>query len=212
MEIWAWAVENPMAHWSQRAEPTAPAKYPSLVAGIAAEAKRVETALLFTGPEAEIDYFGRPGTTADVARLLAHEAVAAAHVVSLAAGLPVPKLTVAAARDGIDQALGQWESSAEESFLGPVAALGTTDIDDVWHLQLRSAADADEGEFRLVAPVTATATVEGPAESLLWWLHGHGDSESRIQASGSAETVQGLGSALMHPEPEPPKRRRWFGW
>ena len=207
LEIWAWSLENPAAHWSRREEPRTPATYAALVAGIGAELIRLEAALLRSGPKMEVDYLGRPGSAAEVARLLAHEAIALAHATSLAADEPAPPPSPRIASDGIDQALKQWETSGEAARSRPeTVAIRTSDTGSVWHLAL-----AVEDEFRLVPSASTAAVVAGPAVDVLWWLHGHADPAGGVEVHGTAGTVERLRSALMHPEPELPKRRRWFG-
>ena len=213
LEIWAWLLENPTGHWSRRAAPKAPADHPTLVAGIAVELGRLETSLLRTGPNTGVDYFGRPGTTAEVARMLAHEAIAVAHAASLAADRSTPTLHPATASDGIDQSLGHWASSDLDAEWRPEAlAVRTTDTDSVWHLSLGEATDRPGGAFRLIVPTSPAAVVEGSSENVLWWLHGHASPEGAVTLSGDPETTRCLRTVLLHPvEEKPRRRRRWLG-
>jgi len=207
-------LENPGLHWRQRAEPESSADYPTLVRGIAAVLDRLVISLLSAGPDASIDYFDRPGTTADVARLLAYEAIAVAHASSLAAGGATMVLRPAVASDGIDQTLGHWASSETESVWEPeTVAIRTTDTDDAWHLSLGRARSNSEGEFRVVAPGVPAAVVEGPADHVLWWVHGYATPADVVRLTGAPRRIRDLRSVLMHPEEEPLRpRRRWFLW
>ena len=90
LEIWAWSLAHPGQHWGGRAEPAAPDGHAATVAAIGAELTRLEDLLRAAGPGVPMDFFGRPGTSGDVARLLAHEAIAVAHAASTAAGRSVP--------------------------------------------------------------------------------------------------------------------------
>lgn len=212
LEVWAWSLENPNGHWSSRTEPGTPAGHDELVAGLASNLDRLETALLGSGPDAVIDYFGAPGTTAQVARLLAHEAITVAHAVSLAAERQSPALSNEVAVDGIDQALGHWASpEADEKWSPETLALRASDSGDAWHLQVSRPRAGVDPEIRLVPAATAEATVEGAAVDLLWWIHGHPMADDVVM-TGHPETILALRSSLMHPVPETPRRRRrWFG-
>ena len=214
LEVWAWSVENPGLHWSQRAEPESSADYPTLVRETAAVLDRLVISLLSAGPGASIDYFGRPGTVADVARMLAHEAIAVAHAASLAAGRAPMVLSQAVASDGIDQSLGHWASSESNGAWEPeTVAVRTTDTHDVWHLSLGRGSSNSEGEFRVVAPGVPAAVVEGPANHVLWWLHGYTTPADAVRLTGAPKRIRDLRSVLMHPEEEPlRRRRRWFLW
>lgn len=213
LEIWAWSLENPSEHWSRREDIEAPTDYPTLVAGMATEIGRLEASLTDAGPTTAIDYFDRPGTTAEVARVLAHEAITVAHAVSIAAGRTTPTLHPAAASDGIDQALGHWASpEADVVWRAETVEVRATDTDAAWHLSLSQTTGSLEGEFRLVAPSTPAAIVEGPAAEVLWWLHGHVTTENAVSSSGASEAIRALRTTLMHPlEEAPRRRRRWFG-
>lgn len=213
LEVWAWLVEHPGRHWSERAEPPRPSDHAALAARIPAEVERVEAALLDAGPELTVDYFDRPGTTAQVARLLAHEAITVAHATSLAAGRTAPALSVELAVDGIDQSLGHWESPEAQVTWQPVTvAVRATDAEAAWHLELGQANSGVEPEFRLVAAAAPAVVVEGSAADVLWWLHGHDVPTHRVAVSGPADVVAAVRSALDHPVRRPPrKRRRWFG-
>lgn len=213
LEIWAWSLENPKTHWSSREAPDSPPDHEALVAGVTTQLDRLESRLMEVGPDVEIDYFGEPGTTAQVARLLAHEAITVAHAVSLAAGRQSPPLSPAVAADGIDQALGHWQSpDARRTWRPETVALQASDIEEAWHLQVsRSKVGADQ-EIRLVPAAAAQAAVDGRATDLLSWLHGFSAADQEVSMTGDREALVVLRSSLMHPVPEAPRRRRrWFG-
>lgn len=213
LEIWAWSLENPTGHWSARAEPETPSDHAGLVAGVVAQVDRLETVLLGSGPELEIDYFGQSGTAAQVARLVAHEAITVAHAASVAADRSSPALSAAVSADGIDQSLGHWESPEAQVKWQPVTvAIRATDTEAAWHLELGQANSGAEPEFRLVTAADPAVVIEGAAADVLWWLHGHAVPTDRVAVSGPADVVAAVRSALDHPVQRPPrKRRRWFG-
>lgn len=213
LEIWAWSLENPTGHWSARAEPDAPVDHAGQVAGVVTQVERLEAVLLGSGPDVELDYFGQSGTAAQVARLVAHEAITVAHAASLAAERSAPALSPTVAADGLDQSLGHWESPEAPVKWQPVTmAVRATDIESAWHLELGQANSGATPEFRLVAAADPVVVVEGAAVDLLWWLHGHALPDELVRCSGPADVVAALRSALDHPVRRPPrKRRRWFG-
>ncbi|QIX28403.1 hypothetical protein ncot_18750 [Nocardioides sp. JQ2195] len=212
LEVWAWSLENPTGHWSARDAPDTPPDLAALVASIATQLDRLESVLSASGPDAAIDYFGEPGTFAQVARLLAHEAITVARAVSIAAGRQSPALSAAVAADGVDQALGHWESpEARATWLPATVAVRATDIEEAWHLQASRARVGTDPEIRLVPAVPADAVVEGRASDLLRWLHGFTDVGEAVTMSGDREALVVVRSALMHPAPQAPRRRRrWF--
>lgn len=211
LEIWARTLQNPTVHWSQRARPEAPADYRALVAAIETELRELSRSFDSAGPEVAIDYFGRPGTSAEVARLLAHEAIVVAHRASVAAGHPTMVLHPLVASDGLDQALGHWVSP--DASLGgrtDTVAVRATDTKDAWYLSVtRATRDSDEG-FRLIEPTRSAVVVEGLSSDLLWWLHGHTVPEGTVKLDGDADVIRLLRSVLLHPVAEAPKRRRWL--
>ncbi len=213
LQSWARSLEDPTVHWSQRAQPETPADYSALVAGIGEELGRLGSSLLSAGPQAGIDYFDRPGTVAEVARLLAHEAIAMAHAAGLAAGTTTMALTSAVASDGIDQALGHWGSPEAEGVWQPgTVTVRTTDTDDAWHLSLGREGSNSEDRFRVVAPSVPAAIVEGSANDVLWWLHGYATAEGAVTVDGNRRTIRGVRLVFLRPEEEAPKRRwRLFG-
>ncbi|WP_067436171.1 hypothetical protein [Nocardioides jensenii] len=213
LEIWAWSLENPTGHWSTRDEPDSPADHTALVAGVAAQLDRIEAALLKSGPDAPIDYFGEPGTTSQVARLLAHETITVGYATSRAAGRTSPTLAPAVAADGIDQALGHWNApDASDTWRPETVALRASDTGATWHLGVSRAQPGGLPEIRLVPEGDPQVMVKAVATDLLWWLHGHAPADGTVSVSGDPEALHALRSSLMHPVPEPPrKRRRWFG-
>lgn len=215
LEVWAWSLENPKDHWSSREAPDSPPDHAALVAGVATQLDRLEASLLAAGPDAVVDYFGEPGTTSRVARLLAHEAITVARAVSLAASRQSPPLSAVVAADGIDQTLGHWESpDARLTWRPETVALQANDIEESWHVQVSRSKVGADPEIRLVPATTADAAVEGAAEDLLGWLHGFSPADGAVSMTGDREALVVLRSSLMHPAPEPPRRtrrRRWFG-
>ncbi|MDO5735874.1 MAG: hypothetical protein Q4P15_05320 [Propionibacteriaceae bacterium] len=208
LEIWAWSLENPTSDWRTRKDRKPPKHYDALVAGISTETRRSVKALASAGPDATIDYFGRPGTVAEVARLLAHEAITKAHSASLVTGRPTPLLPPLAAADGIDQTLHDWACSDTDVAWGQrTVVVRTTDTDDAWYLSLSREADVEESRFRLVAPAEPSVVVEASAAQVLWWLHGHTSSE--VSISGD-DMMRALHAIFMHAVEDAPKRRRWW--
>ncbi|WP_353952039.1 hypothetical protein V6K52_00955 [Knoellia sp. S7-12] len=211
LEIWSWSLTHPGEHWSDREDPATPAGYPALVAAIAAEIGRLGTALGQAGPDVSLDYFGRPGTTADVARLLAFEAVTMAHTTGLAAGRPALGLDPAVASDGVGQALGHWVSAQPDIvWRSRPVAIRTTDTSGVWYLSLADVDDDLAGDFRLASAESPAAVVEGSAQDVLWWLHGHLVPE--VSVTGDEADVRAVKSVFLQPvEKARRPKRRWFG-
>lgn len=211
LEIWSWSLAHPNEHWSDREQPVSPADYSALVAGVAAEVDRLVVALRDAGPDRSLDYFGRPGTAAQVARLLAFEAVTMAHAAGLAAGRPAPALGPAAASDGVDHVLEHWESPQLEATWRPrPVAVRASDTRAIWHVSLPETKDDLAGDFRLVSAQTPAAVVEGPAENVLWWLHGH--AEPAVSVVGDDADVRAVKSAFLQPvEKARRPKGRWFG-
>ena len=206
LECWAWILENPSADFSEYPERKPPDEYLDLVAAIPTELDRLARSLSSSGPDAPIEYFDRPGTVAEVARLLAREAMVAAHSAGLAAGGTTLSLTPSAAVDAIDHALRDWESE-DASLKGKenVVKILCTDTGDDWHLALKG-----EDSFRLVRSAEAAVVVTGVAQELLWWLHGYAAPEGSVTLSGDRGTIHDLWVKLLLAGDEPPKGRRWF--
>ena len=149
LEIWAWSLEHPGQHWSGRPEPTPPPDHAALVAAIGSELTRLEEGLLAAGPDTAIDFFGTPGTTGQVARLLAHEAIGVAHAASLAAGRATPDLSPAVATDGVDRALAHWaEPDAHVGWRPDPVVLRATDTAQSWYLECGTSGRGDHAAFR----------------------------------------------------------------
>lgn len=206
LEVWAWLLENPSSSWTDHPAQESSQEYPQLVAAIRTELDRLARSLPRCGPDTAIEYFDRPGTVAEVARLLAHKAMEAAHSTGLAAGTTTLSVSPMAASDGIDQALFHW--SAEDSGgerKQKVVAIRCTDTGDEWHIAL----NGDEN-FRLVGHGEAAVVVEGGAQDVLWWLHGYATPEELVTLSGDPRTIRDLRVNLMLPELEAPKRRFRF--
>jgi hypothetical protein len=215
LEIWAWSLENPGQHWSAREEPVPPVDHGHAVAAVASELSRLEELLLATGPDAVVDYFGRPGTSAEVARLLAHEAIVFALSTSLAAGRATPGLDPAAAADGIDRALEHWaEPDAGVAWQPQPALLHATDAgapDRGWSWPVSYGVDrrGDGGAVRAGTEAEPSVVVEGPAAALLRWLHGH-EVGHDLTVSGDPDAVRTLRLALGHEMAPEPRRRGWW--
>lgn len=210
LEIWAWSLEHPDEHWSEREEPVAPTTHAALVADVWTQIHRLSTSLRAAGPGVDVDYFGRPGTTADVARLLAHESITMAHRVSLASGRPAPTLSPDVARDGIDHIITHWADPKTDTAWQPqTLAIRSTDPSDEWQISVPEGASHDEGHFRIASPQTSAAMVQGPAVDLLWWLQGYPVPADVVSLSGNEADVRALNQTFLHPVSKPP--RRWFG-
>ncbi len=210
LEIWAWSLEHPDEHWSTRAEPTAPATHADVLAAIATEITHLEELLLATGPGADLDFFGRPGTSGDVARLLAHEAISVAHAASLAAGRSAPALHPGVAVDGIDRALDHWaEPDADVVWHPRPARLRATDGAREWSVCFGQDRRGDMGAVRPGVVGEPGVVVEGPADALLWWLHDHEVGDT-VGVSGDPDTVRTLRLALDHDLEPLPRRRGWW--
>ena len=210
LEIWAWSLEHPGRHWSERAEPAPPVDHAAVVAAVAGEITRLEELLRAAGPDAPIDYFGSPGTTAQVARLLAHEAVGVAHAASLAAGRAAPALHPDAAADGIDRALEHWaEPDADVVWLPRPAVLRTTDAGPAWAVAFGVDRRGALGAIRAGEVGEPAVVVQGPATSLLWWLHDH-EVGDEVSVLGDPEQLRVLRQALDHELEPAPRRRGWW--
>lgn len=217
LEVWAWSLEHPGQHWSERPEPVVPLDHPDLVAAVATELTRLEDLLLAAGPDTPIDYFGRPGTTAEVARLLAHEAIAVAHAASLAAGRTTPTLHPAAAADGIDRALDHWAEPDAAVEWQPRPALlratdaGASDAGRTWAVSFGQDRRGATGAIRAGVGDDPSVVVAGPATAVLWWLHDHEVGDD-VAVSGDPDVVRTLRLALDHQvAPAPRRRGRWRG-
>ena len=130
-----------------------------------------------------IDFSGPPGTTGQVARLLAHEAIGVAHAASLAAGRVTPDLSPAVATDGVDRALAHWaEPDAHVGWRPDPVVLRATDTAQAWYLECRSSGRGDHAAFRPTGTRAPGAIVSTDAATLLWWMHGYptrGEPRSR---------------------------------
>lgn len=206
LNSWAWSLENPSADSDESPKWQAPEEYSQLLVAIPTELDRIARSLAGSGPDAAIEYFDRPGTVAEVARLLAHEAIVAEHSTGLAAGVNTVSLTPWAAADGIDHALRHWEmDDADLKLKVNIVKILCTDTRDVWHLALKG-----NECFRIVGRADAAVVVKGVAQELLWWLHGHPTSKELVTLSGDRGTIHDLWVNLMLAGDEPPKGRRWF--
>ena len=210
VEIWSWSLEHRSAAWDQREAPAPPSDHASLLAGIAAEHARLVTLLQNAGPDGPIDYFGQPGTCADLARLLAHETITLAHAATAATGQPWHDLTPQVASDGVRQALSHWSSADPQvAWRQQPVAVHATDTGDEWYLAFPVDVDEFNGEYRLVAAAPPVAVLEGPAEEVLWWLHGWPIPD--VSAVGAPEELRLLRQAFLQPdEPRPRRKWRWF--
>ena len=204
LEVWVRSLKNPAVHWSKFAESEPPEEYSALVAAIAEELERLSRSFATLDPDTRIDYFGRPGTVVNVARLLAHEVIQVAHASALAAGLSTSPVSPAVASDGIDRALHHWASHEPVERKEKIVAIRCTDTGQAWHLALNG-----EDNFRLVAPANAAVHAGGRAQDLLWWLHGHATPKGAVTLEGDKKTIRDLWANLMLSEIEVPKRR-WF--
>lgn len=206
LEYWVWSLENPSAHLDECPDSKAPEEYSHLVSAITTEHGQLARSLSSSGPNVSIEYFDRPGTVADVARLLAHQTIVVEHSTGLAAGVTTLSLTPSVAGDGIDHALRHWESE-DASFKRKekIVAIRCTDTKDTWHLALKG-----EDSFRVVGPADAAVVVKGVAQELLWWLHGYARLKGSVTLSGDRSTIHDLWAHLMLAGDEPPKRRGWF--
>lgn len=211
LEIWAWLLEDPDRLWSEHQTAAPPLGQSAVAEAIEPQLRRLRRSLLSLGPDAALDYFGRPGTTAEVAKLLAHGAVTTAYAACRAAGRPALSLSPDAASDGIDQALGHWAvPDAEVQWQPRPVAFRATDTADAWHLALSEPEDGQGVDFWLVPPAEPVAVVEASAGTLLWWVHGYAVDDGSVTITADASTIKAIRSALLHPEPVEPKPRRKF--
>lgn len=207
LEIWHWILTHPDADWQARPTPEAPATYAVAVAGILTEVTALERVLLDLGPDVPLDYFGQPGSSLDVARLLAHEAVTVARRASLAAGRQAPALRPEVAADMVDRALAHWADPEDAvAWRDSPAQLTAPDATRSWWLRYGIAPREQVGSIAPAEPGTPSVSVSAPAATLLSWLEGHDDP---VTITGDARDVTDLRSALGH-EVAPPPRRRWW--
>jgi len=212
LEIWAWSLEHPGLHWSGRPEPTPPPDHAALVAAIGSELTRLEEGLLAAGPDTSIDFFGTPGTTGQVARLLAHEAISVAHAASLAAGRVTPDLSPAVATDGVDRALAHWaEPDAHVVWRPDPVVLRATDTAQSWYLECGTSNRGDHAAFRPTGTRAPGAIVSTDAATLLWWMHGYPTAESLLEVSSTDDLLlRALRQGLGHDVDPAPRRRGWW--
>lgn len=205
LEIWSWSVANPQSHWGDRDEPPAPAGHDECTRAIGVELDRLEDSLRAAGPDRELDFFGETGTTAMVARLLAHEAIVVAHRASLAAGRQSPAISAPVAVDVVSRALLHWaEPTARVRWHSEPALLRATDTGNEWYVAHGQGAGG-EGAIRPGTPGTPGLDITGTAINLAWWLHG---LDAEVSIEGPPEEARSLLASLDLPTA--PQPRRWW--
>lgn len=209
LEIWAWMLAHPGADWRTREAPAVPASYEDVVTAVAHELDRLEQLLQEVEVERPIDYFGREGTTYDVARLLAHEAISVAVASSRASGRQPPPLHPEVASDCIDRALAHWsEPQAEVDWSPAPAQLVATDTGRSWWVRFGGSLDGSVSAIARGEAEPSALTVTDSSHALLLWLEGYPDTTPHVDGADTG-TYRLLRAALGH-SPEPAPRRRWW--
>lgn len=208
LEIWAWLLVHPEHDW--RAYETAPPRprYDDALEAIGRERDRLTRLLVDLGPDLELDYFGRPGTSYDVARLLAHEAISVAFAAGEARGLPAPPLHPDVASDCVDRALAHWsEPDADVDWHPAPAHLAAADTGRSWWVRFSGARKGLGGAIAPGSAGPAALVVTDDAGPMLRWLEGYPGTSPRVEGDDAA--LRELRVALGHRlEPEP--RRPWW--
>lgn len=207
LEVWAWLLEHPESGW--QAYPGGPLR-PDLadVLNAIAEARdRLTRLLVDAGPELALDYFGRPGTSLDVARLLAHEAIDVAYAAQRAGGVPTDPLHPDVAADCVGRALEHWaRPDADIDWSPEPAHLIATDTGRSWWVRFGDHRDG-YGDIAPGASGLASLEVRGTADALLRWLQGY--PVTSLEVEGGEPAFRKLRVALGH-RVEPPRRRGWW--
>ncbi len=209
LAVWAWLLRHPQLDWRSY-EGQAP---PVVMADVLVELGRVRdelTRLLVdVGPDVQLDYFGRPGTSHEVARLLAHEVIDVDLAASRAAGLAEPGLHPDVASDCVDRALAHWARPDSDVLWQPAPArLVSSDTGREWWVRFGTDRGGDLGDIAPGSPARPVLTVTDSSVGLLRWLHGSAGPDVVVQ--GEAAAARAFRVALGHRlEPEP-RRRSWW--
>lgn len=205
LEIWLWILTHPHGNWQGRTPPVRPRSYEDTVAALPPLLAGLEQHLMAAGPDVEVDFFGQPGTTLDVARLLAHEAIARSRSASRAADRQEPPLDPDVAADGIDRALTHWSEARSDLTSHPAPVLiEATDVGASWWLRFGSDDRLDTWSFTFGPPGDPAVRVVAPAVELLGWLEAY--DPDTVTVEGDPPVVRTLALALDHPLPDSGKR------
>lgn len=207
LEVWAWLLANPGSGWDAFDGGPPPARYEEVLAAIGRERDRLTRQLVDVGPDLALDYFGRPGTSYDVARLLAHEAISVAAAAGEARGTPPPPLHPDVASDCIDRALAHWSRSDAEVDWHPAPAhLVAADTGRSWWIRF---SDGDELDPAIAPGSAASAAIvlTDDSAALLRWLEGYAGPSPRVE--GDDTTLRMLRVALGHRVAPAPRRSWW---
>ena len=203
LEIWAWLLEHPESDWRAYAAGPMPTGYAEVLGAIGRVRDRLTRLLVEVGPDLPVDYFGSPGTSHDVARLLAHEAISVAVAAGEARGVPLPALHPEVATDYVDRILVHWSDPGADVHWYPAPAhLVAADWARSWWVRF------SDGEA--IAPAVegpASVTVSAPADHLLRWLEGH--PASSVEVGGERAALRAFRRSLGH-RVDPPPRRSWW--
>lgn len=210
LEIWAWILANPGGNWQEHDAVPPAMSYEGRLRVVTEELDRLEALLTSVGEDLPVDYFGKPGTAHDVARLLAHEVISLAARASRAAEREAPPLSPDEAADCIDRALHHWsEPEAAVQCEAQSALLATSDTGDAWQVRFGRSVDGADGSWALLAsspPSSPAVTVAAPAAELRAWLEG---LDAVVEVQGATPLIRSLQVALGHDvAPEP--RRPWW--
>ncbi|WP_121254073.1 hypothetical protein [Nocardioides ferulae] len=203
LEIWAWLLEHPESDWRAFEAGPPPSGYAEVLGAIGRVRDRLTRLLVEVGPDLPVDYFGRPGTSHDVARLLAHEAICVAIAAGEARGVPVPALHPEVATDYVDRILVHWSDPGADVHWYPAPAqLLAADSGRSWWVRFsdgEAIAPAEEGP--------ASVTVSAAADDLLRWLEGH--PVGSVEVAGERAALRAFRRSLGH-RLEPAPRRPWW--
>lgn len=207
LAVWRWLVEHPESDWRAYDAPDPLVDHVGVLAAIEQERSRLLRLLVDVGPGLSLDFFGRSGTAADVARLLAHEVISAGRALGEALGTPMDPLPPEVAVDGIDRALAHWgDPEATVSWHPTPAQLVARDTGTTWWLRF-GADDDGTGAIAPGEPGTAAVLVSADADSLHRWLEDH--PAVGIGVAGDTSAVRRLRAALGH-RLAPARKRSWW--
>ncbi|WP_101523899.1 hypothetical protein [Nocardioides houyundeii] len=206
LQVWAWLLAHPETDWRAYEGGPPPTAYGDVLASIDRQRDQLVRLLVDSGPDLELDYFGRPGTSHDVARLLAHEAISVACATNEARGTAAPPLHPDVASDCVDRALAHWSEPGADVVWHPAPAhLVAADTGRSWWV--RFSEDREVGAIAPGSPGPVALTLADDSDSLLRWLEGYRGTSPQIE--GDTATLRALRVALGH-RVEPAPSRRWW--
>ncbi|WP_181312941.1 hypothetical protein [Nocardioides campestrisoli] len=209
LAVWEWLLRHPESDWRAYEGQTPPVVLEDVLAEISRVRDELTRLLVDVGPDVELDYFGRPGTSHEVARLLAHEAINVALAASEVSSLEPPALHPDVAADCVDRALAHWAEPGADVLWQPAPAhLVASDTDSSWWVRFGTDREGVLGDIALGSPGRPVLTVTDSAAGLLRWLHDYPGSGAVVEGEAAAERAFKV--ALGHRVEPEPRRRSWW--